>query len=540
MAILFALCFFPFANLFYKVIVPKGQLSFEYLIATVKHPGARKAFANTLLVSLAISCLSTVIAVPVGWLLTRTDLPWNRSLRTWYCLPYAIPPYIGAMAWIYLANPATGLLNRLFAEPILNVYSYFGLIWIESSFLYTFLLLAVFNSLDRMDSSLEEAARLSGASPFMVFRKITLPLLKPALVSGWVLVFLASAASFGVPALIGSPARIYLVTTQIYTFQKMGTIKGLFQGISLSLILLCFALALLAFNQWILRGTQYKIVSGKSARSSVIELRSWRWPLFGLLLIVLFVLFVLPLGGILITALTKVHGQSGLGNFGFGNFRYVFLELTETWRALGNSLKLAFFAATAAVLLSFFLAYLQWKTKIRGRQLLDLLASFPYSIPGTVVALALILAFSNGIFGLGPSLYNTLALLWLAYLIKFLSLSIKTIGDGFGQIDDSLAEAARISGASWLGTIWSIWIPLLKPAIVASWFLIFMPAFSELTMTILLSGPGMETLGTLIFQLQEYADPSGGSAAVLAILVIVLVIVINQIVKTISQGKYGL
>lgn len=533
-------CFFPFANLFYKVFFPKGSFTFATIFEVVKHKGVHKAFANTIFVSLLISILSACIAVPIGWLLTRTDLPFQRTLRTCYCLPYAIPPYIGAMAWIYLANPATGLLNQVLGGSYFNIYSYVGLIWIESSFLYTFLLLAVVSSMDRMDSSLEEAARLSGASPWVVFTKITLPLLKPTIASGGILVFLASAASFGVPALIGSPAKIYMVTTQIYTFQKMGTIKGLLNGIGLSLLLLMIALVLLALNQKVIQGKQYKIVSGKSSRSSFIHLNFWRWPLFSLLVVILFVLFFLPLGGIVITALSKTPGQFRLDNFGFHHFYSVFFELTETNRALWNSLRLAFFAASTAVVLSLFLSYIQWKTKLKGRHWLEILASFPYSIPGTVVALALILAFSNGIFGIGPSLYNTMILLWLAYVIKFLSLSMKTIGDGFGQIDDSLAEAARVSGASWLTTLQKIWMPLLQPSLVAAWFLIFMPAFSELTMTVLLSGPGMETLGTLIFQLQEYADPTGGSAAVLAVLVIALVIAMNQIVKVVSRGKYGL
>ena len=538
--VLFTFCIYPFIVLFLKIIFPEGQLSFRYLSSVLKHSGSLKAFQNTFVVSLSISILSIVIAVPVGWLISRTDLPWSRRFRSWYCLPYAIPPYIGAMAWIYLANPTTGLLNRVLGESYLNIYSYFGLIWVEATFLYTFVLLAVLTSLDRMDSSLEEAARLSGAGPFRVFKDITLPLIRPAITSGGVLVALAAAASFGVPALIGNPAKIYLVTTQIYTFQKMGSMKGLFQAGALSVFLLVLALGLLLLNQWLIQGKQFKIVSGKASRPSLIELKEWRWPLFSILSVLLFFLFALPVLGILITALSQVSGELSFSNLGLGHFYRVFFEMSETGRALGNSLYLGVMSATLATFLAVFLSYIQWKTNLKGRHLLEVSASFPYSIPGTVVALAMILAFSRGIFGIGPSLYNTLAMLWIAYLVKFLSLAMKTIGDGFGQIDDSLAEAARVSGAGWLVTLKTIWVPLMKPSIVAAWFLIFMPAFSELTMTILLSGPGTETLGTLIFQLQEYADPTGGSSAVLALLVIFLVIVINLTVKKISGGKYGL
>ena len=533
-------CLYPFLTLFLKVIFPDGQFTLNYMADVLTHQGSLRAFKNTLVVSLAIAILSVVLAVPLGWLFTRTDLPGSRSLRSLFCLPYAIPPYIGAMAWIFLANPSTGLLNRMAGSSWINIYSYFGLIWVETTFFYTFVLLAVLTTLDRMDSSLEEAARLSGASPLQVFFNITLPLIRPAVTSGGILVALAAAASFGVPALIGNPAKIYLVTTQIYTFQKMGSMKGLFQAGALSIFLLVAALILLFLNQWLIKGRQFQIVSGKASRPSLIELGKWKIPILVSLGFIFSLLFIFPMVGILITALSQVQGKLNLANFGFGHFYRVFFEMTETTRALGNSFYLASVASTLATLLAVVLSYIQWKTSIRGRHLLEVTASFPYSIPGTVVALALILTFSRSLFGIGPSLYNTLTLLWLAYLIKFLSLAMKTLGDGFGQIDDSLAEAARVSGASWLRSFISIWLPLLKPSIVAAWFLIFMPAFSELTMTIMLSGPGIETLGTLIFQLQEYADPSGGSSAVLALVVVFLVISINFTVKKLSGGRYGL
>ncbi len=533
-------CIYPFAVLFLKVVFPQDGFTLKYLQSVLNHSGAVKAFTNTAFVSISIAALSIFMAVPVGWVLSRTDLPLAKKLRSWFCLPYAIPPYIGAMAWIFLANPTNGILNRLFGGSFLNIYSYYGLIWVEASFLYTFVLLAVMTALDRMDPSLEEAARLSGASPFMVFRKITLPLIRPAIISGGLLVTLAAAASFGVPALIGSPARIYLVTTQIYTFQKMGSMNGLFQAGALSILLLLVALFLLFLNQWLIRGKQFKMVGGKTSRPSVIELGRYRFPTLVVLLMLLIGLFVLPMTGIALTALNTAQGSWDISNFGFANFSRVFFEMNETSRALSNSFYLAAMAASVATLLATFLSYIQWKTNIKGRHLLEISASFPYSVPGTVVALALILAFSQGVFGLGPSLYNTLTLLGLAYLIKFLSLGMKTIGDGFGQIDDSLAEAARVSGANWTQTMKGIWLPLMKPSLVASWFLIFMPAFSELTMTVLLSGPGIETLGTLIFQLQQYADPTGGASAVLALVVVIFVLVVNALVKILSRGQYGL
>ncbi len=538
--LLFIFCLYPFLKLFFRVLFPQGTFEFRYIQSVLNHRGVLKAFRNTFFVSSSISLLSIFIAVPVSWLLARTDLPMSRKLRSWFCLPYAIPPYVGAMAWIFLANPTTGLLNKMLGGSYLNIYSYFGLIWVETSFLYTFVLLTVLTSLDRMDPSLEEAARLSGASPFKVFTNITLPLMRPAIISGGTLVFLGAAASFGVPALIGSPGRIYLVTTQIYTFQKMGSINGVFQAAALSILLLLLSLLILFLNQWWNSGRQFKVVSGKASRKSLIELGRLKYLFLSALLTLFFFLFLLPLLGIVLTSFHNSHESWSINSLSFDHVKLVFFEMNETGRALKNSLSLALLSATFATVFAILLAFIRWKTAMKGRAMVEVMASLPFSIPGTVVALALILAFSRGILGLGPSLYNTMTLLVIAYLVKYLSLAIKTFGDGFGQIDDSLAEAARVSGANWWVTLKSIWLPLLKPSVVAAWFLIFMPAFSELTMTVLLAGPGQETLGTLIFQLQQYADPTGGASAVLALVVVLFVLMTNALVKALSRGKYGL
>jgi iron(III) transport system permease protein len=540
--ILLLICVYPFAILFTKVIFsgPNDTFTLEVFEQVANSKTIFKAVKNTVLVSLAVSLLCCVVGIPLAWLLARTDFPMNRKFRSWLCLPYAIPPYIGAIAWIFLANPTTGLLNRMAGESIFNIYSFAGLVWIESSFLYTFILLTVHASLERMDSSFEEAARLSGAGPLKIFTDITFPLIRPAIISGGLLVFLATAASFGVPALIGSPARIYLLTTQIYTFQKLGSMSGIYKAGALSLLLLLSAAVTLWIQQKIMQKSQFQTVSGKSSRPSLIELGKWKTFSVIAVVIFLFLVFIMPLSGILISALSKVQGDFSMSNWTLGNFYRVLFETQETGRAFWNSLSLGVIAASIACLLGAFLSYIQVKTKLQGRNLLDLIASLPYSTPGTVVALSLILAFSNGFFGVGPSLYNTLGMLALAYVVKYLSFAMKTTADGYRQIDDVLDEASRVSGAGWSRTMLHIWLPLMKSPLVAAWFLIFMPVVSELTMTILLTGPGLETIGTVIFQLQEYADASGGSASVLAILVVAMVVLVNWIVKKTSNGRYGL
>lgn len=535
--------FFGWLLVFALFIAPLAHLgslpSLQQYWDVLQNQNQMAAIHNTFWVALSVGVFCVLIGVPVAWVLARTNLPYRKIFRSWFCLPYAIPPYVGAIGWIILANPTSGLLNTVFGLG-LNIYSFTGLVWVETSFLFTFVLLTTLTALDRMDSSLEEAARLSGANGLEVFRDISLPLLKPAIFNGFFLSFLATAASFGVPAMIGGPARIYLMTTQIYTYQRMGTTNGIQMAIGVSVLLMITTLILLFTVQNTVGAQKSYLVGGKSTRSSLLQLRHFKFPVLFSLSLLLFVIFILPLLALLFSALSSVQGSWSWSHLGFTNFYRVLFETEETARAIGNSLALGFAAAFICTVFSFFMAYFPARTSWRGRNILGIFASVPFSTPGSVLALALILAFSQGYFGVGPSLYNTLGLILVAYVVKYMSLSIKTLQDGYSQIHPSLEEAARLSGANWWTVMRTIYWPLLKSTLVASAFFIFMPVLGELTMTILLTGPGLETVGTLIFSLQEYSDIAGGGASVLSILVVAIVFILNFALKKISKGHYGL
>ncbi|WP_409477213.1 ABC transporter permease [Pseudobdellovibrio sp. HCB154] len=538
--IVYGICLVLLAALFlspqvYLYLIPK-LADFQSVLT---NENTIKAVKNTLIVSFAVGVLCLALGLPLAWLLTRTNLPFKKFFRSGFCLPYAIPPFVGAIGWIILANPTSGVLNQWLGLN-LNIYSYTGLIWVETSFLFTFVLLTALTVLDSMDSSLEEAARLSGASGLRVFIDIALPLLRPAILSGFLLSFLATAASFGVPALVGGPARIYLMTTQIYTYQRMGTATGLQMSIAVSVILGITTLVLLYGTQLLFSASKNYTVGGKTARPSLVPLNAWKTPVTVILAILLFIIFILPLSGVLLSALSSVQGSWSLSGLTLNNFERVLFQTEETARALRQSLLLGFGAAIICTAFAFIFNYFMYRTRWWGKNIASVIASLPFSTPGTVLALAFILSFSQGFFGVGPSLYNTLFLILLAYIVKYMSLSIKTVGDGYQQIHPSLEEAARISGASWWTIMYTIYMPLLKTALIASMFLVFMPVLSELTMTILLTGPGLETIGTLIFSLQEYSDMGGGGASVLSVIVVVFILLLNFGLKVLSKGRYGL
>lgn len=532
---------YPFIPLFLKTLFPPptGEFAGKIFIDVLTQDATLMALKNSLIIGISVSFVGLIFSLPLAWLLTRTDLKGRSRWRTLFSLPYAIPSYIGGMAWIYLANPTTGLLNLAAGSSWINIYSYAGLILAMSCHYYTYIFLGLLQAFDRLDPSLEEAARISGAKDFVVFRQITLPLVFPSIISGMLLVFLAATACFGLPAVIGTPARIYLMTTRIYTFQRLGSMNAIQYAGALSLLLLVFAILVLVINHYILQGRAFKTLGGKTARPSLMCLGKKNFFAQSLLAVIYLVIFVLPLFAIGLAAFSDVPGILSWANLGLSNVRNIFFSTEETPRALFNSFYLASIAATIATAIGLLLGFLRHKTKLKGRSLVDIFASLPYATPGTVLAFAMIMAFGHTIFGLPFSLGNTLTLIAIAYIAKFMNFAVRTSGDGLSQIDDVLAEAARVSGASWGRTLIAIWLPLLAPALMASWFLIFMPSFSELTMTILLNGPGLETVGTLIFQLQQYAD-GGGGAAVLAFFTILLILFMNTMIKVISRGKYGL
>ena len=503
----------PIAWVVIRSVATPSSVTLRHYAEAFGDPQNLQAIVNTLAVSSATVAFAVAFALPLAWLVARTDLPAAGRFRLILIVPYVVPPYLGAIAWINLANPTVGWLNRLVAGGAFDIYTTTGIVWVLGLFYYTFVYLTCLTALENMDPSLEEAARISGAGPFTVLTTITLPLIRPAILAGAFLVFAASASAFGVPALIGSPARLQLLTTRIYSYATTGGLDGLFTASALSVVLLVIAVAMWMLAERLGPSGRITSVTGKSAVRSRVRLGRWRWPLFGVLTSVVIITSLVPVVAIVVTSLMNVVGDFRWSNFTFDKYRYVLFTRPDTARGFINSFVLAFGAATIAAAVGTALAYLKGHPHRKTGRLLEACINLPYAAPGTILALGLILLWS------GPLvLIDTLWILLIAYFAKDLSLAVRSVTTAVQQTDVTLEEAARVSGAPFATMFRTIWLPLLKPAIVAGWFLVFMPAFGELTMSILLVGPGTETVGTVLFALQEYADPP--SASVVAVLIL--------------------
>ncbi|MBI3457439.1 MAG: iron ABC transporter permease [Candidatus Rokubacteria bacterium] len=466
-----------------------------------------RVLANTLYVAAATTVLGGALGTVLALLVARTDLPGRALFQGVLILPYLVPPFIGAMAWLYVLGP-TGLVNQAWMalsgspDPLLGIYGSGGIVLAMTLYKYPIAYLTVLAGLERVDPALEEAARSAGASPWRMARDVTLPLVAPSIAAGMTLVFLSAMAEFGTPAILGFPAKYFVLATKIYrTVLDFDRPYNLHVAAALSLLLVAVAGGVLALQRWWFGERGFGVMGGP-ARAPVVPLgRARRWLGAGVTLFVLLT-SALPLGAVLLTALTRAYGRPlGLDNLGLENFRLILFHLPAVWRATRNSLVLAACAATVCVILALAVAYLQQRARLRGSGVLETLVTLPFAVPGTVLALAIVLAFLRPVFGL--RLYNTLWIILIAYVARFLALALRPVGAALLQLHPALEEAARASGASLWRSLADVTVPLLRGALLAAWLLAAVPALTELTLSVILWSAGNETIGVMAFNLHE-------------------------------------
>jgi iron(III) transport system permease protein len=463
------------------------------------------------------------IAVPMALLIGRTELPLRSGLQALFTLPAALPPFILGMGWVSLANPRAGLLNLVLGTGTFDIYGRLGISFVLGSAGLPLVFLPTLAALSRLDSSLEEAARISGASPLRTLLSVSLPLALPAALSGTALCFLFSASAFGVPYLLGVTATppTPTLTTRIYGEILMGQ-GGLPRAVVLSLELLVLAGLVLIGSRALAQRGAVRLSSGKGLSIRPMPLGRWRMPLATLAVILALILVVLPLLAVALTSVQPVWGQlTGLTMKHWGS-------VLGNPRTIDATLRSLALAATAAGLVT----TLGLAIATTRRRSLELSAGAPYAIPGTVLALALLIAFSRDVrfvlfdqVALVLALGNSLWMLLVAYTVKHLAFGTRNAADGLAQVDGTLTEAARLAGAGPVRAFFDATLPQLRAPLVAAFLVTFLTCVTELTLSVLLVPTGRDVLGTLLFELQSYADP--GSAAVIACAFVLLVLVLQ-------------
>ena len=550
-AILTGVCFvllliivvIPIFMIIYNAFFSDGKFSTELFTTQMTDPKNLSAMWNTVQIAILTTIIGTIMGVFYAWLLGRSDIPAKGLMRALFNIPYMFPPFLGAMAWDLLLNGRSGYLNKWLrttfglAKMPFNINTVWGIVFVEVSYYFPFVFMQVVSALERMDPTLEESARFAGAKQGTVIWKITLPLMKPSISAGALLILTTSLAHFGVPSILGYAQGIYTLPTRIYAviYNSTGSFEGIRQGAALSVMLVVVvALALILQNKILSTGS-YDIIKGKSMRPTLIKLRGAKIPLLILAIFTLVLIVLVPLVMIFLISFIKAYGLPlKFENFTFAQYQKVF-NMNGTVDSIKNSLILSISAGVISMFLGTLVAYVVQKIRPKGKEVLEIISVLPYSIPGTVLSIGVILAWSGAIFGI--TLYNTLWIILIAYIARYLSFSMKTSSAALLQVHSSLEEAARVCGASHTESLSDITLPLIRPAMVSGFFLIFLPAMREVTTSILLYGPKTMTLGVKIYSLRDAGMIP--QAAALASVAIVIIIILNTIVTEITKERKG-
>lgn len=527
---------YPLWQVLFRSFLDAGDLSLKSYQKVFSYPSYYRALLNSVWISCATAAMCMVLGTLLAFLVIRTDLPGKKTLRTLLVLPYALPSFFAAIAWIQLLGPQ-GYLARLalrvfgFATVPWNIYGAGGIVFVLTVHYFILVFITVAGALERMDASLEEAARASGANTYQIMRQITLPLVLPAIMAGGLLAFIGALANFGIPALLGMRARFFVLTTSIYYALAIPDF-GLATALSSMLVLV--ALVMMALQFGMQRGeSRFTVISGKAVHPSDLKLRSIRYPLFYFTSVLVIFISILPVLSMVLTALMRYWGAPiSFANLTLNNFDYV-LKFDTAQRAIMNSLFLGAVSATVAMFVGTVISYLHVKAKLRGSRLLDFLATIPYAVPHTVIAIAMILAWARP----PVSLYGTLWIILVAYLAVYLPFAVRTTNATLEQVHDSLEEAAKASGARLLPRLRDIILPLARPGMIAGWILVFMPALRELTVSILLYAYHTETIGVVVYNMQDAGYRE--IAAALASIVMGLLILGNLIIRKLTGGVAG-
>lgn len=533
----------PLIFMIVKAFFPDNSFSLESFRRLYTYPLNLDALKNTLIAATATMLFGTVLAFPLAWLVGRTNLYGRKFFRGLFVLTYMVPPYVGAMAWLRLLNPNVGTINQwirvLFGmsstQGPLNIYSLPGMIWVLTSFYYPYAFITISRAMEKMDPSLEEASRISGASPLKTVFTVTLPMMLPSLISGALLVFVAAASCYGIPSIIGSPGRVHTVTTRIVEYVALGQ-QGMNDATGMAVFLMSLAVIILFLSDVVLAKRQYITVSGKSVQPAIVDLRRWRVPLTVLVTLFAVIVIVIPFAVILATSFKIDVGKSMFraDNFTLTNWKTVFGRV-ETLNSFRNSLIFAAVAATIGIVVACTMSYLLQRTQIRGRKIPDFLITLGSGTPSVVIALGLIMTM-KGNFGI--NIYNTAYIMIIAYMIKYMMMGMRTVVSAMSQIHVSLEECSQVSGASWLRTMLRITGPLIFPSIAAGWFLIFIPSFYELSMTTLLYSSTTKTIG---FQLYEYwTFTSQPMSCAMAFGILLMVVFLNFVLHRLTKGEFSI
>jgi iron(III) transport system permease protein len=514
--------------LWYSVTDRTGALTANNFVRLATDPTFATPYLTALEIAVSVALGASAAAVPLAWLVARTDLPLRRMIRALVTASFVTPPFLGAIAWELLAAPNSGILNRLARalfglgeyEHVFNIYTAGGVVFTMACYSFPYVFVLVANALDNVPGELEDASAILGASRWRTLRRITLPMVLPALLAGGLVAFVQALTQFGVPAILALPAGFHVITTRIWAMFQYPPEPHLAAAAAMPLLVV--TILLLQAQRLLLGRRGYTVIGGRSSAPRRVALGGWRWPAFAFALALLSLPIMLPYAALIKTAVVRTPSDPlSLETLTWHNLQFVFFEFSQTRDALLNTFVLGIVSATAGTALALVVGYVTSRRLFAGHRILGFLATAPVAIPGIVLGVGLFLSYTR------PPivLYGTLWILLLAFLTIELPAGYQQVQAAFRGLHPELEEASRVFGATRLRSLWQITAPLLRASVIATWCFIFIGVIRELSATIMLTTAKTKVVSVIIYDLNESGDLGAISVLGITLLLITFAVV---------------
>ena len=514
------------------------DLSLDNFVSVLGNANVHHALANSLIACTGGTALAVAIGLAFSWIVVRTNTPFRGFLGAASLVPLFVPPLVAGVAWSILGSPKSGLLNTMMKwmglDWRINLYSMAGLIVVFGMYYAPYVYMFTASALRNMDPSLEEAAEVAGVGPVRTLFTVTFPLIAPAIISGMLLSFIVMLGIYGIPAVLGAPANISVLTT--YIFKLTNWSPPLYStAAAVAIILMVVTGVLVLLQQRVLAGRSFITVAGKAFRPRALDLGPWRWLTLGLAMLYLFIVVVLPMLALIVAAFRRflfipdAASLFEMRHYSLVHFESIF-DNPLTMRSIWNTMEVGLVTAVLGGLLAFAIGYTVHRGSVPGRRVIDLVATLPVAIPGLVIGVAYLWAW----IGLPGGLYGTIWILALAFIARFIPDTMKALSTSFLQIHRELEEASWVCGRGRLGTIRSIVLPLARPGTIAAMTLLFILAIRELGSSLFLYTSDTTVMAVLL--LDYYEGGNTGKTAAFSLVQTALLAVLIGVASWLSSG----
>jgi iron(III) transport system permease protein len=503
-----------------------GAWSLQSYVTALGNARNLQALLNSLALGAAVTVLTLALGVPLALAVSRSNMPGRSLTHLSVLAAFVMPNFLGAIAWILLAGPNAGWLNRLWIELTgvdkgpFNIFSFWGLAFVIA--LYTYPLVYVFTkaALDLVSTELEDAAAIHGAGKFQTMVRVTLPLALPSIIGAAILIFLEAIALYGTPALIAIPARINLATTQLVSFFQYPL--QVEQAAAFSMPILLLTIVMLMLQRRLLARRGYVSVSGKGGERRPLDIGPWKWVLLAYAVVVGLLSVVMPLAILVMASLSKAWGRGlASGNLTLSNYATIFFEQVTVRDAIVNTLVYSIATALVCVVMGICIAYATQRRVTPLPTVVQFLALAPVAVPGLILAIGLYAAYAGPPF----SLYGTGLLIVVAFTTRFLPIAVTACAAAVRSLNPELEEAVRVLGGGRITVLARVVLPLLKKTLVGVFILVFVICTKELSTAVFLTGPASRVVSVLTLDLSEQ-----GNYETLAAMGVVLVVITTLVV----------